>query len=54
MNAHKSEIVQTREHTAELIGLGVDVLLDDRDNVRPGAKFAESYHSPIESLLEKT
>ena len=26
----------------ELIGLGVDVLLDDRDNVRPGAKFAES------------
>ena len=26
----------------ELIGLGVDVLLDDRDSVRPGAEFAEA------------
>ena len=44
VNAHKSEIVRDAANTLynELIGLGVDVLLDDRDNVRPGAKFAES------------
>ena len=44
VNAHKSEIVRDAANTLynELIDLGVDVLLDDRDNVRPGAKFAES------------
>ena len=44
VNAHKSEIVRDVSNALydELIGLGVDVLLDDRDSVRPGAKFAEA------------
>lgn len=44
INAHKSEAVaDTAEKLyTELTSLGVEVLLDDRDNHRPGAKFADA------------
>ncbi|XOV87454.1 MAG: proline--tRNA ligase [Pseudomonadota bacterium] len=44
INAHKSEAVsQTAELIYEsLVAAGIDVLLDDRDNVRPGVKFADA------------
>jgi prolyl-tRNA synthetase len=44
INAHKSEEVTKVSEAlyAELIKLGVEVLFDDRDGVRPGAKFADS------------
>jgi prolyl-tRNA synthetase len=44
INAHKSEQVRATAETlyAELTGKGVEVLLDDREDVRPGAKFADA------------
>jgi len=44
INAHKSEQVRTTAETlyAELTAKGVEVLLDDREDVRPGAKFADA------------
>jgi prolyl-tRNA synthetase len=44
INAHKSEAVaDTAENLySELTSLGLEVLLDDRDGHRPGAKFADA------------
>ena len=44
INAHKSEKVRTTAESlyAELTAKGVEVLLDDREDVRPGAKFADA------------
>ena len=44
INAHKSEQVRATAESlyAELMGKGVEVLLDDREDVRPGAKFADA------------
>ncbi len=44
INAHKSEQVRatTEALYAELTSHGVEVLLDDREDVRPGAKFADA------------
>lgn len=44
INAHKSEQVRTTAESlyAELTAKGVQVLLDDREDVRPGAKFADA------------
>ncbi|MFP6793398.1 MAG: proline--tRNA ligase [Pseudomonadales bacterium] len=44
INAHKSEQVRATAESlyAELTGKGVEVLLDDREDVRPGAKFADA------------
>lgn len=44
INGHKSEAVATAAETiySELLAAGVDVLYDDRDGVRPGAKFADA------------
>lgn len=44
VNAHKSEDVQVASDNlyAALNDNGVEVLLDDRDGVRPGAKFADA------------
>jgi prolyl-tRNA synthetase len=44
INAHKSEAVaDTAENLySELTSLGVEVLLDDREGHRPGAKFADA------------
>ena len=44
INAHKSEeVANTAESIyAELGALGIEVLLDDRESVRPGAKFADA------------
>ena len=44
INAHKSEQVRTTAESlyAELTAKGVEVLLDDREDVRPGAKFADA------------
>jgi len=44
INAHKSEQVRARAESlyAELTDQGVEVLLDDREDVRPGAKFADA------------
>ena len=44
INAHKSEeVTATAEKLyTELAGLGIDVLLDDRESHRPGAKFADA------------
>ncbi|MBQ61856.1 MAG: proline--tRNA ligase [Gammaproteobacteria bacterium] len=44
INAHKSEaITETSENLySELTALGIEVLLDDREGYRPGAKFADS------------
>jgi prolyl-tRNA synthetase len=44
INAHKSEQVATvsEQLYADLERLGVEVLLDDRDGYRPGAKFADA------------
>ncbi|MCB1691570.1 MAG: proline--tRNA ligase [Pseudomonadales bacterium] len=44
VNAHRSEAVQKAadEIYAGLIDAGIEVLLDDRDGHRPGAKFADA------------
>ena len=44
INAHKSEAVQTTADSlyALLTEAGIEVLLDDRDQLRPGAKFADA------------
>ncbi len=44
INAHKSEEVARFAEAlyADLTGMGVEVLFDDRDGVRPGAKFADA------------
>ena len=44
INAHKSEQVRATAESlyAELTDQGVEVLLDDREDVRPGAKFADA------------
>jgi prolyl-tRNA synthetase len=44
INAHKSEQVRNTAESlyTELTGKGVEVLLDDREDVRPGAKFADA------------
>ncbi|MBT3425074.1 MAG: proline--tRNA ligase [Gammaproteobacteria bacterium] len=44
INAHKSVAVAktTTEIYEALLGAGVEVLLDDRDNQRPGVKFADA------------
>lgn len=44
INAHKSESVATTAERlySELQAAGIEVLLDDRDGVRPGAKFADA------------
>jgi prolyl-tRNA synthetase len=44
INAHKSEQVAnlSEELYTELTSLGIEVLLDDRDGVRPGSKFADA------------
>jgi prolyl-tRNA synthetase len=44
INAHKSEQVRATAESlyAELTAKGVEVLLDDREDVRPGAKFADA------------
>jgi len=44
INAHKSEQVRNTAESLykELTGNGVEVLLDDREDVRPGAKFADA------------
>jgi len=44
INAHKSVAVEdtTREIYETLLSAGVEVLLDDRDNQRPGVKFADA------------
>jgi len=44
VNAHKSEAVQkaTDKLYAQLRNAGIEVLLDDRESVRPGAKFADA------------
>jgi len=44
INAHKSEQVRNTAESlyAELTEKGVEVLLDDREDVRPGAKFADA------------
>ncbi|MFT4799368.1 MAG: prolyl-tRNA synthetase, partial [Candidatus Azotimanducaceae bacterium] len=44
INAHKSEAVATTAERLynELQDAGIEVLLDDRDGVRPGAKFADA------------
>ncbi len=44
VNAHKSEAVAAASEKlyTSLMAKGVEVLLDDRDGVRPGAKFADA------------
>ena len=44
INAHKSDSVRQAAESlyAELTAKGVEVLLDDRDGIRPGAKFADA------------
>ena len=44
INAHKSEQVRATAESlySELTDQGVEVLLDDREDVRPGAKFADA------------
>ena len=44
INAHQSEaVLETAENLYRELGeRGVEVLLDDRENVRPGAKFADA------------
>lgn len=44
INAHQSEAVQTTadELYENLLSHGIEVLLDDREGVRPGAKFADA------------
>ena len=44
VNAHKSEAVAEASEKlySELVAGGVEVLMDDRDGVRPGAKFADA------------
>lgn len=44
INGHKSEQVRNTAESlyTELMGKGVEVLLDDREDVRPGAKFADA------------
>jgi prolyl-tRNA synthetase len=44
INAHKSESVRkvAEDLYQELLETGMDVLIDDRDSVRPGVKFADS------------
>jgi prolyl-tRNA synthetase len=44
VNAHKSELVREVSESLyrSLQATGVDVLLDDRDSVRPGAKFNDA------------
>ena len=44
INAHKSEAVQTTADAlyTQLSAAGIEVLLDDRDQLRPGAKFADA------------
>ncbi|MBT6582950.1 MAG: proline--tRNA ligase [Gammaproteobacteria bacterium] len=44
INAHKSDQVRATAESlyAELTAKGVEVLLDDREDVRPGAKFADA------------
>ena len=44
INAHKSEeVAATAEKLyTDLTGLGIEVLLDDRESYRPGAKFADA------------
>ncbi len=44
INGHKSEQVRDTAESLynELMGKGVEVLLDDREDVRPGAKFADA------------
>ena len=44
INAHKSEEVTTTAEKlyTDLTALGIEVLLDDRENYRPGAKFADA------------
>lgn len=44
INAHKSEQVRATAESlyAELTDQGVEVLFDDREDVRPGAKFADA------------
>jgi len=44
INAHKSEAVLTTAENIyqELTDAGIEVLLDDREGVRPGAKFADA------------
>lgn len=44
INAHKSEAVKDTAESlyATLANKGIEVLMDDRDGVRPGAKFADA------------
>ena len=44
INAHKSEAVQAATDSLynQLCATGIEVLLDDRDQIRPGAKFADA------------
>ncbi|MBT4162388.1 MAG: proline--tRNA ligase, partial [Gammaproteobacteria bacterium] len=44
INAHKSDEVReaTENLYQELVATGLDVLLDDRESIRPGAKFADA------------
>ena len=44
VNAHKSDAVQEASENlySELTGKGIEVLLDDRDGIRPGVKFADA------------
>ena len=44
INAHKSETVLTTAEKIyqQLTDAGIEVLLDDREGVRPGAKFADA------------
>jgi prolyl-tRNA synthetase len=44
INAHKSEAVSkaSEQLYQDLIDAGVDTLIDDRDSVRPGVKFADA------------
>ena len=44
INAHKSEAVQAAADSLynQLCAAGIEVLLDDRDQLRPGAKFADA------------
>ena len=44
VNAHKSEAVQkaTNKLYGQLKDAGIEVLLDDRESARPGAKFADA------------
>ena len=44
VNAHKSEAVRNMADKlySDMVAQGIEVLLDDRDGIRPGAKFADA------------